>query len=62
MTKIYDGAGIYTVSFGCSGMTIELTQDEINEILEEETDKLLKAKEALDKAVDIIEDLLDERE
>ncbi len=62
MTKIYEGGGIYTISFGCSGKTIELTEDEIKEILEEETDKLVKAKEALDKAVDIIENILDERE
>ena len=35
MTKIYDGAGIYTVSFGCSGKTIELTEDEMDEIAQE---------------------------
>ena len=35
MTKIYDGAGIYTVFFGCSGKTIELTQDEMEEIAQE---------------------------
>lgn len=62
MTKIYEGGGVYTVSFGCSDKTIELTEDEIEEFLEENTDKIQKAKDLLDKAKDIIEDLLDERE
>ena len=35
MTKIYDGAGIYTVSFGCSGKTIELSEQEMEEIAQE---------------------------
>lgn len=35
MTKIYDGAGIYTVSFGCSGKTIELSEQEMEEIANE---------------------------
>ena len=33
MTKIYEGSGIYTVHLS-SGKTIELTEDEINEISE----------------------------
>lgn len=35
MTKIYDGAGIYTVSFECSGKTIELSEQEMEEIANE---------------------------
>lgn len=35
MTKIYEGGGVYTISFGCSGKTIELTEDEMKELAEE---------------------------
>lgn len=61
MTKVYEGGGVYTISL-TSGKTIELTEDELNEIIEEDTEKIQKAKEAIDTAVGILEDLLDERE
>lgn len=61
MTKIYEGAGLYTLHLS-SGKTLELTQDEINEIIEDDLDKIQKAKDAIDTTTNILEDLLDERE
>lgn len=61
MTKIYEGAGLYTIHLS-SGKTLELTDDEIKEIIEDDTDKIQKAKEAIDAATNLLEDILEERE
>jgi len=61
MTKIYEGSGLYTIHLS-SGKTLELTDDEIKEIIEDDTDKIQKAKEAIDAVTNLLEDILEERE
>lgn len=68
MTKLYEGGGIYTVHLA-RGKTLELTEDEINEIaadagvvgeLEEEMQDHINTANMYEKTITKIKDLMDE--
>ncbi len=68
MTKLYEGGGIYTVHLA-SGKTLELTDDEINEIasdagvVEKSQDGLqdhINTANMYEKTITKIKDLMDE--
>ncbi len=68
MTKLYEGGGIYTLHL-TSGKTLELTDDEINEIasdagvveeLQEEMQDHINTANMYEKTIIKIKDLMDE--